>query len=387
MSIQNFFTSRDNNAAAETYVGQPGRLWHDSATNAIYVSDGVAPGGIPVTSSVNAASVVRDAIVTADSNTPTVITDMSLTLAAGEYLVLFNSQYSDTVTALTETTAVDLVTLTNFLNNLPATVTDHAAAYGSGETLGPGVYTQAAASSIAGTLTLDAGGDDTALFVFRSAGAFSTGASTEIVLINGAVSNNVWWVAAGAISTAADSIIRGSLLTNGAAVSTGAGTNVEGRMLSIDGAVALGDASIFTTPTGTSTAPLGTIELFSVFSATGAVSNTGASEISLSVGTNSGTVTGFETATVDGDILFNGTAALAIIAFGIYIDGVLVPNTLRRQVRTRDRDGRPMSLMTVITLSGTHTVDVRTEVSIGEFTIGPGMAFVALDLVSVSSGG
>lgn len=387
MSIQNFFTSRENNANAETYVGQQGRLWHDSATNTIYVSDGTTPGGIPIQSSVTATSVVRNAAVTADSNTPTVITDMSLTLAAGRYLLLFNSEYADTVSIVTATAAADLARLYDYLTELPATVTDHAAAYGSGETLGPGVYTQAAASSIAGTLTLDAAGDPDALFVFRSAGALTTGAATEIVLINGAVSNNVWWVAEGAISTSANSIIRGSLLTNQAAASTGAGTQVEGRMLAINGAVAVGDTSIFTAPTGTSTAPVGTVSLFSIFAATGAVSNTGASVIALSVGTDSGSITGFETATVGGTIYPGGVSALAVISFGMYVDGVLVTDTLRSQVQLRDRVGRPMTLQTVITLTSTQTVDVRTQVPIGEFTIGPGMSFVALDLFSASSGG
>jgi len=46
--IQNFFTSRDNNANAETFVGQEGRLWWDPATNQIYSSDGNTPGGIPL---------------------------------------------------------------------------------------------------------------------------------------------------------------------------------------------------------------------------------------------------------------------------------------------------------------------------------------------------
>jgi len=48
--IQNFFTSRDNNANAASYVGQEGRLWWDPVTNKIYYSDGSTPGGIPVTS-------------------------------------------------------------------------------------------------------------------------------------------------------------------------------------------------------------------------------------------------------------------------------------------------------------------------------------------------
>lgn len=46
--IQNLFTSRDNNANAETYVGQLGRIWWDPTTNSFYYSDGTTPGGIPV---------------------------------------------------------------------------------------------------------------------------------------------------------------------------------------------------------------------------------------------------------------------------------------------------------------------------------------------------
>jgi hypothetical protein len=46
--IQQFFTSRDNNANAETFVGQEGRLWWDPVTNQIYSSDGNTPGGIPL---------------------------------------------------------------------------------------------------------------------------------------------------------------------------------------------------------------------------------------------------------------------------------------------------------------------------------------------------
>jgi len=48
VAIQRFFTSRDNNANASTYVGQEQRLWYDPTTNAIYVSDGNTAGGIMV---------------------------------------------------------------------------------------------------------------------------------------------------------------------------------------------------------------------------------------------------------------------------------------------------------------------------------------------------
>lgn len=48
MAIQNFFTSRDNKADADTYVGQEGRLWYRIDTNNIWISDGSTQGGIPL---------------------------------------------------------------------------------------------------------------------------------------------------------------------------------------------------------------------------------------------------------------------------------------------------------------------------------------------------
>jgi hypothetical protein len=47
--IQNLFTSRDNNAQGNTYVGQQDRLWWNPDTNALYVNTANTPGGTPVT--------------------------------------------------------------------------------------------------------------------------------------------------------------------------------------------------------------------------------------------------------------------------------------------------------------------------------------------------
>ena len=46
--IQNLYTSRDNNAQGNTFVGQQDRLWWDPVTNAFYASDGNTAGGVPV---------------------------------------------------------------------------------------------------------------------------------------------------------------------------------------------------------------------------------------------------------------------------------------------------------------------------------------------------
>lgn len=47
--IQNLFTSRDNNANGNSYVGQEDRIWWNPDTNAFYYSDGNTAGGILIT--------------------------------------------------------------------------------------------------------------------------------------------------------------------------------------------------------------------------------------------------------------------------------------------------------------------------------------------------
>jgi hypothetical protein len=67
--IQNLFSSRDNNADGNTYVGQTGRIWWNPDTNAFYYSDGTTAGGIPV--STDPTSNATFNVVTANTLTST----------------------------------------------------------------------------------------------------------------------------------------------------------------------------------------------------------------------------------------------------------------------------------------------------------------------------
>jgi hypothetical protein len=306
---------------------------------------------------------------------PTTITNMTLTPPAGAYLATFASEYvSSLAGSVTVAAATDLATLYSELMNLPATVTGHAPAYGS-ETLGPGVYTQAGASSVAGTLTLN--GTATDLFVFRCAGALTTGVGATIVLTGGAVSSNVWFVAQGAISTGNNTVIRGSMIANQAANTPGNGTSVEGRLFTINGAIGV-SAITMTAPTGTinPSLTLGSLFQFSIFAAIGALTNSGNSIIALSIGSNDGTITGFGTATIGGSIYLVGDLALSVISYGIYIDGVLIPDSQRSQLHDLLVNGWPMALQTIATITAGQVVDVRTSVPSGQFSIGPAMSFI-----------
>ncbi|WP_339614602.1 ice-binding family protein, partial [uncultured Winogradskyella sp.] len=124
------------------------------------------------------------------------------------------------------------------------TTSTHIPVFGNGETLTPGVYSQTAAASLDGTLTLDAQGDSNAQFIFKIGGAFSTAAGASVVLINCASPGNIFWLSGGAISMAASTTISGNLISNPGAVDIGSGGNITGRMLSTTGAISVYESII-----------------------------------------------------------------------------------------------------------------------------------------------
>jgi hypothetical protein len=318
-----------------------------------------------------------------DNTTPTIITDMTASLNAGSYLVNFNAEFIhnnlDSVTSVAKT---DLLALYNELMALPATQTGHIPTYGS-ETLLAGVYTQTGATNITGTLTLNANGNPNAVFVFRCAGAFTTGASAEIVLTGGALSSNVWFVSEGASSTGASTVFRGSIISNQAAVSTGAFTSIEGHMFTVTGAIGIGNASVFTESVGASQLTLGSLTAFSLFAGIGNLTNTGASNIALSVGTNSGTITGFNTATVGGSIIPGGSSPLSILHCAVYIDGIIINDSLRSITRSSSIENVecPIVLQTVATITLGQTIDIRAYSEIGIQHVGPRMSLTIMQIL------
>lgn len=162
----------------------------------------------------------------------------------------------DSVNALTAQCSIDVQAAYNEIFSITPTVVGHAPEFGNGETLPAGVYFIAAAGSLGGNLTLDAGGDTAAIFIFQFGGAFTTGASSTVNLINGATACNVFWIAEGAISMAALTSMKGSLIASNGAVSMGAGGILEGRMLSTAGAGSVYDA-IITLPICATPLPIG----------------------------------------------------------------------------------------------------------------------------------
>ncbi|WP_165366213.1 ice-binding family protein [Brumimicrobium glaciale] len=138
---------------------------------------------------------------------------------------------------------------------LAATHTGHAPAFGT-ETLLPGVYHIAGAGSVGGDLTLDAQNDPSAIFVLRFGGAFSTGAASKVILVNGTKASNVFWLGAGAMSMAANTEMKGIILSLTGAVSMGDNVQLEGRMLTTSGAISMNNGGV-TSPEPSSPLPIG----------------------------------------------------------------------------------------------------------------------------------
>jgi len=146
--------------------------------------------------------------------------------------LIFNSD------AVTTQATADLTVAYNELSSMVPTFFP-GPVLGNGQTFTAGVYFLPAAASLNASLFLDAGGDSNAIFVFQIGGAYSTNASSQVFLINGALASRVFWVVNGAVPMAAGTIMRGTIIANNAAISMGAGGLLEGRMLSTTGAVSI----------------------------------------------------------------------------------------------------------------------------------------------------
>ncbi|MFT5970916.1 MAG: hypothetical protein ACI8ZO_001433, partial [Flavobacteriales bacterium] len=253
-----------------------------------------------------------------------------------------NAHFND---GLTKQAELDLLKAYIHLNNIfvthPGT---HSPSFGSGEMLSPGVYSIGGAGSVNGNLTLDGQGDSNALFIIKFKGAFTTGADSKIVLINGADVANVFWVAQGAITLGASTVIKGTLLAYPGAITLGVNSSIEGRLLSSVGAITIADRGTATMPGAmhipinpmVNYAPaaavdvLGSIESFRLFTINGAVSNASTSGIIGDVGADIGDISGFATSAHIGSF-YNADAVTAKAKIDLenaYNQLMLIPTTV-----------------------------------------------------------
>lgn len=123
-----------------------------------------------------------------------------------------------------------------------------------GTTKVAGIYDSAAGTfGITGTLTLDAQGDPSAVFIFKTASTLITDGASNVNLINGAQACNVFWQVGSSATLGANSTFNGNILALSSITLT-TGANVNGRVLARNGAVTL-DGNTITKATCAITIP------------------------------------------------------------------------------------------------------------------------------------
>lgn len=199
---------------------------------------------------------------------------------------------------------------------------------GNGQELNPGIYSIGATASLDNTLTLNGQGDANSVFIIQIEGAFSSSAGAQVVLTNGALACNVFWKIEGLVDLATNTVIKGTIIANNAAIILNTGVSLEGRALSTTGAVTVSGVTVATpvgcgsiNPVGPIAPPLNTVACYTIFSGNGSVMNTGVTFVTGDVGTNVGLTTGFEAENVTGTVHANpdvSTAQCAEDLNGVY---------------------------------------------------------------------
>lgn len=145
-----------------------------------------------------------------------------------------NIHVADSVTALA---AANLGTAYTSLNALTCDSTI-GATMGNGQILTPKVYCITTLATINGTLTLNALGNPNAVFVIKVNGALSTSIATQILLVNSANINHVYWQVNGAFSLGDSTVFKGTVIANGA-ISLLPFSSILGRGLTTAGAITI----------------------------------------------------------------------------------------------------------------------------------------------------
>jgi uncharacterized repeat protein (TIGR01451 family) len=107
-----------------------------------------------------------------------------------------------------------------------------------GMTLTPGVYCSASSMGLTGTLTLDAGGNPNAVWVFQMGSTLTTASNSSVLVINGGQPCNVFWQVGSSATLGADTTFIGNILAL-ASITLTTGANMSGRALAQNGAVTL----------------------------------------------------------------------------------------------------------------------------------------------------
>ena len=116
-----------------------------------------------------------------------------------------------------------------------------------GTTYTPGVYTSGSSLALNGTVTLDAGGNSSAVFIFQAGSTLTTASGSSVVLTGGAQACNVFWQVGSSATLGTTTTFNGTILAL-ASATLDTGATVNGGVFAQTGAVTL-DGNTVTVPT------------------------------------------------------------------------------------------------------------------------------------------
>jgi len=111
-----------------------------------------------------------------------------------------------------------------------------------GITLTPGLYISNDIN-LKGELTIDAKGDENAVFIIKVSRNVILGDNVKMILKNNANANNIFWSVGGIFITGTSAEIKGNLVVLNS-ISIGENSSVEGRLLSLGGNIEINQSTI-----------------------------------------------------------------------------------------------------------------------------------------------
>jgi hypothetical protein len=135
--------------------------------------------------------------------------------------------------------------LTTTYNNLAGTAcdTDLTGQDLGGKTLTPGVYCFSTSAQLTGTLTLDAQGSSSAIFIFKIGSTLTTASGASVLLINGGSNCGVFWQVGSSATLGTGTSLLGSIVAL-TSITLNTGASVSGRVLARNGAVTLDNSHV-----------------------------------------------------------------------------------------------------------------------------------------------
>jgi Ice-binding-like len=115
-----------------------------------------------------------------------------------------------------------------------------------GQTLVPGVYCFSSSAAITGALTLNAGGNPNAVFIFKVASTLVTASDASVVLINGAQPCEVFWQVGSSATLGTGTSFVGTVIAL-ASITLDTNATMTGRALARNGAVTLDSNTVSVT--------------------------------------------------------------------------------------------------------------------------------------------